>query len=48
MASTKTRQERKEMVEWTDSEFPIAKQADLLILNRQILHISLFHFLLRR
>lgn len=38
LASTKTKQERIDMVEWTDSNFSISKQAELLGLNRSSLY----------
>ncbi|MFC0613614.1 IS3 family transposase, partial [Scopulibacillus daqui] len=38
LASTTTRQERIDMVEWKDSELPITQQADLLSLNRSSLY----------
>src|SRR5699024_5139166 len=38
MASTTTRSERKEMVDWQDPNVPIAQQADLLSINRSSLY----------
>jgi len=38
LASTKIRQERIDMVEWTNSNFSISKQAELLGLNRSSLY----------
>ena len=38
LASTTTRQERVNMIEWQDSELSITKQAELLSLNRSSLY----------